>query len=482
MPTPTTDVATIANKEYKYGFITNVEADEIPRGLNEDIIRLISAKKHEPEWMLEWRLKSYKHWLTMKEPTWANVHYPPIDYQDSIYYSAPKTKGSGPKSLEEVDPEVLKTYEKLGIPLREQEMLAGVAVDAVFDSVSVATTFKAKLAEAGIIFCSFSEAVLEHPDLVKKYLGSVVPYTDNFFATLNSAVFSDGSFCYVPKGVRCPMELSTYFRINAKDTGQFERTLIIADEGAYVSYLEGCTAPMRDTNQLHAAVVELVALDNATVKYSTVQNWFPGDKEGKGGIYNFVTKRGKCQGVNSKISWTQVETGSAITWKYPGCILQGDNSVGEFYSVALTNNYQQADTGTKMIHIGKNTKSTIVSKGISAGHGQNSYRGMVKILKGATGARNYSQCDSLLLGDKCGAHTFPYLEVKNSTAQVEHEASTSKIGEDQLFYCRQRGLALEDAVGMIVNGFCKTVFRELPMEFAVEAQKLLGVSLEGSVG
>jgi Fe-S cluster assembly protein SufB len=482
MTTPTNDVATLANKEYKYGFYTEVETDEIPRGLNEDIIRLISAKKHEPEWMLEWRLKSFRHWLTMKEPTWANIHYPAIDYQDAIYYSAPKAKGSGPKSLEEVDPEVLKTYEKLGIPLKEQEMLAGVAVDAVFDSVSVATTFKAKLAEAGIIFCSFSDAVREHPDLVKKYLGSVVPYTDNFFATLNSAVFSDGSFCYVPKGVRCPMELSTYFRINAKDTGQFERTLIIADEGAYVSYLEGCTAPMRDTNQLHAAVVELVALDNATVKYSTVQNWYPGDKEGKGGIYNFVTKRGKCLGANSKISWTQVETGSAITWKYPGCILQGENSVGEFYSVALTNNYQQADTGTKMIHIGKNTKSTIVSKGISAGHGQNSYRGMVKILKGATGARNYSQCDSLLLGDKCGAHTFPYLEVKNSTAQVEHEASTSKIGEDQLFYCRQRGLSLEDAVGMIVNGFCKTVFRELPMEFAVEAQKLLGVSLEGSVG
>jgi Fe-S cluster assembly protein SufB len=482
MTTPATDVATLANKEYKYGFITEVEADEVPRGLNEDIVQLISAKKQEPEWMLDWRLKSYRHWLTMKEPAWANIHYPAIDYQDAIYYSAPKTKGSGPKSLQEVDPEVLKTYEKLGIPLREQEMLAGVAVDAVFDSVSVATTFKAKLAEAGIIFCSFSEAVQEHPDLVKKYLGSVVPYTDNFFATLNSAVFSDGSFCYVPKGVRCPMELSTYFRINAKDTGQFERTLIIADEGAYVSYLEGCTAPMRDTNQLHAAVVELVALNNATVKYSTVQNWYPGDKEGKGGIYNFVTKRGKCLGVNSKISWTQVETGSAITWKYPGCILQGDNSVGEFYSVALTNNYQQADTGTKMIHIGKNTKSTIVSKGISAGHGQNSYRGMVKILKGATGARNYSQCDSLLLGDKCGAHTFPYLEVKNSTAQVEHEASTSKIGEDQLFYCRQRGLSLEDSVGMIVNGFCKTVFRELPMEFAVEAQKLLGVSLEGSVG
>ncbi|MGD0698137.1 MAG: Fe-S cluster assembly protein SufB [Terriglobia bacterium] len=482
MPTPTSDVATLANKEYKYGFYTEVETDSVPPGLNEDIIRLISAKKREPEWMLEWRLKSFRHWLTMKEPSWANIHYPTIDYQAITYYSAPKSKSAGPKSLEEIDPEVLKTYAKLGIPLKEQEMLTGVAVDAVFDSVSVATTFKKKLAEAGIIFCSFSEAVLEHPELVKKYLGSVVPYTDNFFATLNSAVFTDGSFCYVPKGVRCPMELSTYFRINAENTGQFERTLIVADEGAYVSYLEGCTAPMRDTNQLHAAVVELVALDNATIKYSTVQNWYPGDKEGKGGIYNFVTKRGKCLGVNSKISWTQVETGSAITWKYPGCILQGENSVGEFYSVALTNNYQQADTGTKMIHIGKNTKSTIVSKGISAGHGQNSYRGMVKVMKGATGARNFSQCDSLLLGDKCGAHTFPYLEVRNSTAQVEHEASTSKIGEDQLFYCRQRGLSMEDAISMIVNGFCKKVFHELPMEFAVEAQKLLSVSLEGSVG
>jgi len=482
MPTPTSDVATLANKEYKYGFYTEVETDSVPPGLNEDIIRLISAKKREPEWMLEWRLKSFRHWLTMKEPSWANIHYPTIDYQAITYYSAPKSKSAGPKSLEEIDPEVLKTYAKLGIPLKEQEMLTGVAVDAVFDSVSVATTFKKKLAEAGIIFCSFSEAVLEHPELVKKYLGSVVPYTDNFFATLNSAVFTDGSFCYVPKGVRCPMELSTYFRINAENTGQFERTLIVADEGAYVSYLEGCTTPMRDTNQLHAAVVELVALDNATIKYSTVQNWYPGDKEGKGGIYNFVTKRGKCLGVNSKISWTQVETGSAITWKYPGCILQGENSVGEFYSVALTNNYQQADTGTKMIHIGKNTKSTIVSKGISAGHGQNSYRGMVKVMKGATGARNFSQCDSLLLGDKCGAHTFPYLEVRNSTAQVEHEASTSKIGEDQLFYCRQRGLSMEDAISMIVNGFCKKVFHELPMEFAVEAQKLLSVSLEGSVG
>jgi Fe-S cluster assembly protein SufB len=432
--------------------------------------------------MVEWRLKAYRQWLKMSEPTWANIHYPPIDYQQIIYYSAPKTNKNRPKSLDEVDPELLATYEKLGIPLREREMLAGVAVDAVFDSVSVATTFKEKLSELGIIFCSFSEAVQNHPELVQKYLGTVVPYSDNFFAALNAGVFSDGSFCYVPKGVRCPMELSTYFRINAKDTGQFERTLIVADEGAYVSYLEGCTAPMRDTNQLHAAVVELVALDNATIKYSTVQNWYPGDKEGKGGIYNFVTKRGKCVGVNSKISWTQVETGSAITWKYPSCMLVGENSTGEFYSVALTNNYQQADTGTKMIHIGKNTRSTIVSKGISAGHGQNTYRGAVKILKGATGARNYSQCDSMLLGDKCGAHTFPYLEVKNTSSSVEHEASTSKIGEDQIFYCRQRGISTEDAVSMIVNGFCKEVFRELPMEFAVEAQKLLGVSLEGSVG
>ena len=481
MPTPVSNVETLANQEYKYGFYTEIETDAVPAGLNEDIIRLISAKKSEPDWMLEWRLKSYRYWVTMKEPKWANIKYGPIDYQAIHYYAAPKANGS-PKSIEEVDPEILRMYEKLGVPLRERDRLAGVAVDAVLDSVSVGTTFKEKLAEKGIIFCSFSEAVQEHPELVRKWLGSVVPYTDNFFATLNSAVFSDGSFCYVPKGVRCPMELSTYFRINAKDTGQFERTLIIADEGSYVSYLEGCTAPMRDSNQLHAAVVELIALDNAQIKYSTVQNWYPGDKEGKGGIYNFVTKRGKCLGENSKISWTQVETGSAITWKYPGCILQGDNSVGEFYSVALTNNYQQADTGTKMIHIGENTRSTIVSKGISAGHGQNSYRGMVKILKGAKGARNYSQCDSLLLGDKCGAHTFPYLEVKNSTAQVEHEASTSKIGEDQIFYCRQRGMSNEDAVSMIVNGFCKTVFRELPMEFAVEAQKLLGVSLEGSVG
>ena len=482
MSTQVDTIESFATREYKWGFITDIGADSVAPGLNEDIIRLISAKKQEPEFMLEWRLRAYRHWLTMTEPTWANVHFPPIDYQSIIYYSAPKSKNDGPKSLDEVDPELLKTYEKLGIPLHERELLAGVAVDAVFDSVSVATTFKEKLAELGIIFCSFSEAVREHPELVKKYLGSVVPYSDNFFASLNSAVFSDGSFCYIPKGVRCPMELSTYFRINAKDTGQFERTLIIADEGSYVSYLEVCTAPKRDSNQLHAAVVELIAHDNAQIKYSTVQNWYPGDKEGKGGIYNFVTKRGKCLGVNSKISWTQVETGSAITWKYPSCILMGDNSVGEFYSVALTNNYQQADTGTKMIHIGKNTRSTIVSKGISAGHGQNTYRGMVKIGKGATGARNYSQCDSLLLGDKCGAHTFPYLEVKNTSSQVEHEASTSKIGEDQIFYCRQRGISNEDAVSMIVHGFCKEVFRELPMEFAVEAQKLLGVSLEGSVG
>jgi len=475
----------LTSQDYKWGFVTDIEQEAIPAGLNEDIIRLISAKKNEPDWMVEWRLKAYRYWEKLEkseaEPKWANIHYPPIDYQNMVYFSAPKTK-DGPKSLEEVDPKLLETYEKLGIPLSEQKLLAGVAVDAVFDSVSVATTFKDKLAELGIIFCSFSEAVQEHPELVQKYLGSVVPYSDNFFAALNAAVFSDGSFCYVPKGVRCPMELSTYFRINAKNTGQFERTLIIADEGSYVSYLEGCTAPMRDENQLHAAVVELVALDNAQIKYSTVQNWYPGDKEGKGGIYNFVTKRGKCLGKNSKISWTQVETGSAITWKYPSCILQGDNSIGEFYSVALTNNYQQADTGTKMIHIGKNTKSTIISKGISAGHGQNSYRGLVKILKGATGARNYSQCDSLLMGDKCGAHTFPYLEVNNSAATVEHEASVSKISDDQLFYCKQPGISAEDAVSMIVSGFCKQVFRELPMEFAVEAQKLLGVSLEGSVG
>ena len=482
MATQLTSIETLANQEYKWGFVTDIDADSVPPGLNEDIVRLISVRKNEPQFMLDWRLKAYRQWLKMKEPTWANVHYPAIDYQQIIYYSAPRMSKDRPKSLDEVDPELLATYEKLGIPLRERELLAGVAVDAVFDSVSVATTFKEKLSELGIIFCSFSEAVQEHPELVQKYLGTVVPLSDNFFAALNSAVFSDGSFCYIPQGVRCPMELSTYFRINAKNTGQFERTLIIADEGAYVSYLEGCTAPMRDTNQLHAAVVELVALDNATVKYSTVQNWYPGDKEGKGGIYNFVTKRGKCLGVNSKISWTQVETGSAITWKYPGCLLIGENSIGEFYSVALTNNYQQADTGTKMIHIGKNTRSTIVSKGISAGHGQNTYRGAVKILKGATGARNYSQCDSMLLGDKCGAHTFPYLEVKNTSSSVEHEASTSKIGEDQIFYCRQRGISTEDAVSMIVNGFCKEVFRELPMEFAVEAQKLLGVSLEGSVG
>jgi Fe-S cluster assembly protein SufB len=482
MVTATNTIEELAKQEYRYGFVTDIEADAIPRGLNEGVIRLISAKKNEPEFLLEWRLKAYRHWLTMEEPKWQNVRYPPINYQDIIYYSSPKSQKSAPGSLDEVDPELLKSYEKLGISLKEQERLAGVAVDAVFDSVSVATTFKDKLADMGIIFCSFSEAVQHHPDLVKKYLGSVVPTTDNFFAALNSAVFSDGSFCYIPKGVRCPMELSTYFRINAKDTGQFERTLIIAEEESYVRYLEGCTAPMRDENQLHAAVVELIAHDNAQIKYSTVQNWYPGDKEGKGGIYNFVTKRGKCLGVNSKISWTQVETGSAITWKYPSCILQGDNSIGEFYSVAVTNNYQQADTGSKMIHIGRNTRSTIVSKGISAGHGQNTYRGMVKILKGADNARNYSQCDSLLIGDKCGAHTFPYIEVKNSTAQMEHEASTSKIGEDQIFYCRQRGISTEDAVSMIVNGFCKEVFRELPMEFAVEAQKLLGVSLEGSVG
>ncbi|HEX3743011.1 MAG TPA: Fe-S cluster assembly protein SufB [Bryobacteraceae bacterium] len=482
MSDSTQTIETFANQEYKWGFVTDIAADTIPRGLNEDVVRLISAKKEEPEWLLEWRLKAYRHWLTLKEPTWANVHYPKIDYNDIIYYSSPKAQKDGPKSLDDVDPELLKTYAKLGIPLQEQAVLAGVAVDAVFDSVSVATTFKGKLKDMGIIFGSFSEAVREHPDLVRKYLGSVVPTSDNFFAALNSAVFSDGSFCYIPKGVRCPMELSTYFRINAKDTGQFERTLIVADEGAYVSYLEGCTAPMRDTNQLHAAVVELVALDNAQIKYSTVQNWYPGDKDGKGGIYNFVTKRGACRGVNSKISWTQVETGSAITWKYPSCLLIGDNSVGEFYSVALTNNWQQADTGTKMIHIGKNTTSTIVSKGISAGHGQNTYRGGVKILKSATGARNYSQCDSMLLGDQCGAHTFPYLEVKNTSSQVEHEASTSKIGEDQIFYCKQRGISAEDAVSMIVHGFCKEVFKELPMEFAVEAQKLLGVSLEGSVG
>jgi Fe-S cluster assembly protein SufB len=482
MATTAQTLEELTSREYQYGWVADIESDTAPRGLNEAVIRFISAKKNEPPFMLEWRLRAYRHWLTMTEPKWANVRYGPIDYQDIIYYAAPKSKTDRPKSLDEVDPEMRMMFDKLGISLAEQERLTGVAVDAVVDSVSVATTFKKKLAELGIIFCSFTEAVQNHPDLVRQYLGTVVPYTDNFFATLNSAVFSDGSFCYIPRGVRCPMELSTYFRINAADTGQFERTLIIADEGSYVSYLEGCTAPIRDKNQLHAAVVELIAHDNATVKYSTVQNWYPGDKAGKGGIYNFVTKRGKCLGVNSKISWTQVETGSAITWKYPSCILQGDNSVGEFSSVAVTNNYQQADTGTKMIHVGKNTRSTIISKGISAGHGQNTYRGMVKILKSATGARNYSQCDSLLMGDQCGAHTFPTIEVKNTSATVEHEASTSKIGEDQLFYCKQRGISAEDAVNMIVNGFCKEVFRELPMEFAVEAQKLLGVSLEGSVG
>jgi Fe-S cluster assembly protein SufB len=471
----------LTNQEYKYGFVTDIEADSLPMGLNEDIIRQLSKKKDEPEFLLEWRLKAYRHWLTMKEPHWANVKYPEIDYQDIVYYSAPKQQ---PKleSLDEVDPELLDTYNKLGISLDEQKRLTGVAVDAVFDSVSVATTFKEKLNEMGIIFSSFSEAVKEHPDLIKKYLGSVVPTTDNFFAALNSAVFSDGSFVYIPKGVRCPMELSTYFRINAANTGQFERTLIVADEGSYVSYLEGCTAPMRDENQLHAAVVELVALDNAKIKYSTVQNWYPGDKDGKGGIFNFVTKRGACRGINSKISWTQVETGSAITWKYPSCILQGDNSVGEFYSVAVTNNHQQADTGTKMIHLGKNTKSTIISKGISAGKSQNSYRGLVKVSKKAENARNFSQCDSLLIGDKCGAHTFPYLEINNPSAQIEHEATTSKIGEDQIFYLNQRGIDTENAIGLIVNGYVKEVLAELPMEFAVEATKLLNISLEGSVG
>ncbi len=469
-------------QEYKYGFVTDIEADSAPPGLDEDTVRFISAKKREPEFMLEWRLKAFRHWQTMTEPTWANVKYPPINYQDIVYYSSPIKDEDRPKSLDDVDPKLLETYEKLGIPLAERAALAGVAVDAVFDSVSVATTYKEKLGELGIIFCSFSEAVREHPELIKKYLGTVVPYTDNFFATLNSAVFSDGSFVYVPKGVRCPMELSTYFRINAQSTGQFERTLIIADEGAHVSYLEGCTAPMRDENQLHAAVVELVAHKDATIKYSTIQNWYPGDENGKGGIYNFVTKRGICAEANSHISWTQVETGSSITWKYPSVILKGDNSVGEFYSVALTNLCQQADTGTKMIHIGKNTKSTIISKGISAGRGQNTYRGGVRINKGAANARNYTQCDSMLIGEDCGAHTFPYIEVKNTSAHMEHEASTSKIGEDQLFYCNQRGIKLEDAVSMIVNGFCKEVFRELPMEFAVEAQKLLEVSLEGSVG
>jgi Fe-S cluster assembly protein SufB len=466
--------------KYKYGFVTDVETDDVRKGLDEEIVRLISSKKGEPEWLLEYRLKAFRHWQTLTEPTWPKVHYPKIDYQDIRYYSAPKPKKKL-GSMDEVDPELKKAFAKLGIPLEEQKRLSNVAVDAVFDSVSVATTFREKLAEKGVIFCSFSDAVKNHPDLIKKYLGSVVPHTDNFFAALNAAVFSDGSFAYVPKGVRCPMELSTYFRINASDTGQFERTLIVAEEGAYVSYLEGCTAPQRDTNQLHAAVVELIALDRAEIKYSTVQNWYPGDENGKGGIYNFVTKRGKAM-ERAKISWTQVETGSAITWKYPSVILQGDDSVGEFYSVALTNHWQQADTGTKMIHVGKRSRSTIVSKGISAGKGQNTYRGLVKVLKGATGARNYSQCDSLLIGDRCGAHTFPYIEVKNPTAQVEHEATTSKIGEDQLFYCRQRGIAEEDAVSMIVNGFARQVLKELPMEFAVEAQKLLGMSLEGSVG
>lgn len=482
MPTEKEDLRRLAEEEYKHGFYTDVEADSFPPGLNEDVIAHISKVKKEPEWLLEWRLKAYRSWLKMKEPRWAFLKYPEIDYQDIIYYSAPKSQKDGPKSLDEIDPELLDTYNKLGIPLEEQAMLAGVAVDAVFDSVSVATTFREKLAEDGIIFCSLSEAVQEHPELVREYLGSVVPITDNFFSALNSAVFTDGSFCYIPKGVRCPMELSTYFRINAAKTGQFERTLVIADEGSYVSYLEGCTAPIRDENQLHAAVVELVAHKNATIKYSTVQNWYPGNENGVGGIYNFVTKRGKCLGDNSRISWTQVETGSAITWKYPGCILQGDNSIGEFYSVALTRRMQQADTGTKMIHIGKNTRSNIVSKGISAGRGQNAYRGLVKIGKGADNARNYTQCDSMLIGDRCGAHTFPYIEVNNPTANMEHEASTTKIGEDQMFFCQQRGISPEDAVSMIVNGFCKEVFKELPMEFAVEAQKLLGVSLEGSVG
>jgi Fe-S cluster assembly protein SufB len=482
MSTSTETIEQLALREYKAGFITEIEQDVFPPGLDEDVVRAISARKEEPAWLLEWRLAAFRTWQKMKEPRWAKVEYPPIDYQSISYFAAPKSDKNRPKSLDEVDPQLLATYEKLGIPLHERAILAGVAVDAVFDSVSVATTFKGKLKEAGVIFLPFSEAVKEYPELVKKYLGSVVPASDNFFAALNSAVFSDGSFVFVPKGVRCPMELSTYFRINAQNTGQFERTLIVAEEGAHVSYLEGCTAPKRDENQLHAAVVELVALDRATIKYSTVQNWYPGDEEGKGGIYNFVTKRGLCAGKGAKISWTQVETGSAITWKYPSCILKGDDSIGEFYSVAVTNGRQQADTGTKMVHVGKNTRSTIVSKGISAGRGQNTYRGMVKILKGADNARNFSQCDSMLIGDRCGAHTFPYIDVQNPTAQMEHEASTSKIGEDQIFYCNARGIDTEDAVSMIVNGFCKEVFRELPMEFAVEAQKLLQVSLEGSVG
>ena len=481
MTTQATDLDALVAQKYRHGFVTDIESDTVPPGLDEDVIQLISRKKREPQFLLDWRLKAYRHWLTMREPEWAHVRIQPIDYQAISYYSAPKRK-DGPKSLEEVDPKLLATYEKLGVPLHERARLAGVAVDAVFDSVSVATTFKDKLARAGVVFCPFSEAVLNHPELLEQYLGTVVPYTDNFFATLNSAVFTDGSFVYVPKGVRCPMELSTYFRINAANTGQFERTLIIADEGSHVSYLEGCTAPMRDENQLHAAVVELVALADANIKYSTVQNWYPGDEEGRGGIYNFVTKRGECRGANSRISWTQVETGSAITWKYPSCVLSGENSVGEFYSVALANHYQQADTGTKMIHIGRNTRSTIVSKGISAGHGQNTYRGLVKILPSAEGARNYTQCDSLLMGDRCGAHTFPYMEIRNPGAVVEHEATTSKIADDQLFYCRSRGISEEDAVNMIVNGFCKAVFKELPMEFAVEAQNLLAVSLEGAVG
>ncbi len=482
MPTATDTIEALTERDYEYGFVTDVEQDTAPPGLSEEIIAFISAKKNEPQWLLDWRLQAYRGWLKMVEPQWANVRYEPIDYQSICYYAAPKSDDDRPKSLDEIDPEILATYEKLGIPLKEQEMLAGVAVDAVFDSVSVATTFREKLAELGVIFCSFSEAVQDHPELVRKYLGTVVPRRDNFFAALNSAVFSDGSFVYIPKGVRCPMELSTYFRINAMNTGQFERTLIIADEGSYVSYLEGCTAPMRDENQLHAAVVELVAHEDAQIKYSTVQNWYPGDKQGVGGIYNFVTKRGLCEGRRSKISWTQVETGSAVTWKYPSCILRGDDSVGEFYSVAVSNNRQQADTGTKMVHVGKRTSSTIISKGISAGEGQNTYRGSVRILRSAEDARNFSQCDSMLIGDRCGAHTFPYIDVANPTAQMEHEASTSKIGEDQIFYCNQRGIDTEDAVSMIVNGFCKEVFRELPMEFAVEAQKLLEVSLEGSVG
>ena len=481
MTTTTETIERLAKQEYKFGFVTDVEQEIIPAGLDEDVVRLISAKKDEPEWLLEWRLEAFRKWQAMDEPEWPNVEYPPIDYQAYHYYAAPKKKPQL-ESLDEVDPEILATYEKLGIPLQEQKMLAGVAVDAVFDSVSVATTFKEKLKEEGIIFLSFSEAVKQHPELIKKYLGSVVPASDNFFAALNSAVFSDGSFVYIPEGVRCPMELSTYFRINAMNTGQFERTLIVAEPGSYVSYLEGCTAPMRDENQLHAAVVELYAHEDAQIKYSTVQNWYPGDENGKGGIYNFVTKRGLCQGARSQISWTQVETGSAITWKYPSCILKGDDSIGEFYSVALTNRMQQADTGTKMIHVGKNTRSTIISKGISAGKGQNTYRGLVKILKGADNARNFSQCDSMLIGDRCGAHTFPYIDVQNPSAQMEHEATTSKIGEDQLFYCKSRGIDEEDAVSMIVNGFCKEVFQELPMEFAVEAQKLLEISLEGSVG